>query len=182
MNANAIERQSVETDLRQAVARHEFELNYQPKVSLESGAVVGVEALIRWNRPQYGLVLPARFIPVAEESGLILPIGRWALETACTQAAPGMTAACYRSRSPSTSPPSSFVQGFPRQRPPDPRAIPPRPLLPGTRAHRDVHDAGLEIDRRDPASLEALGVKIALDDFGTGYSSLSYMKRFPMMR
>ena len=86
MNANAIERQSVETDLRQAVARGEFVMNYQPKVNLETGAVVGVEALIRWNRPQYGVVLPARFIPIAEESGLILPIGRWALETTCRQA------------------------------------------------------------------------------------------------
>jgi diguanylate cyclase (GGDEF)-like protein/PAS domain S-box-containing protein len=86
MNANALERQSVETDLRQAVARQEFLLNYQPKVDLATGRVVGVEALIRWQRPRHGVILPARFIPIAEESGLILPIGRWALDSACQQA------------------------------------------------------------------------------------------------
>ena len=80
MNANAIERQSVETDLRRAVARQEFELNYQPKVSLETGAVVGVEALIRWNRPHCGVMLPARFIPIAEQSNLIVEIGDYSLD------------------------------------------------------------------------------------------------------
>jgi diguanylate cyclase (GGDEF)-like protein/PAS domain S-box-containing protein len=181
MNANAIERQSVETDLRQAVARHEFELNYQPKVSLESGAVVGVEALIRWNRPQYGLVLPARFIPVAEESGLILPIGRWALETACTQArawhdggllpisvAINVSAVELRAK--------DFLGNV--------RQILEQSRLDPSCLELELTETFMMQDWKSTAeilrALKALGVKIALDDFGTGYSSLSYMKRFPI--
>ena len=181
MNADAVERQSVETDLRRAVTQREFELNYQPKVSLETGAVVGVEALIRWNRPGCGTVLPARFIPVAEESGLILPIGRWVLETACRQARN------WRDRG--IAPISVAVNVS---------AVELRAKDFLDNVHQILEQSGLEPpfleleltetfmmqDWKTTAeilrALKALGVKIALDDFGTGYSSLSYMKRFPI--
>jgi diguanylate cyclase (GGDEF)-like protein/PAS domain S-box-containing protein len=181
MNANAIERQSVETDLRQAVARQEFELNYQPKVSLETGAVVGVEALIRWHRPHCGVMLPARFIPIAEESGLILPIGRWVLETACRQArswhddgllpisvAINVSAVELRAK--------DFLNNV--------RQILGQSRLEPACLELELTETFMMQDWKTTAeilrALKALGVKIALDDFGTGYSSLSYMKRFPI--
>lgn len=181
MNANAIERQSVETDLRQAVSRGEFELNYQPKVNLETGAVVGVEALIRWNRPQCGVMLPARFIPIAEESGLILPIGRWALETACRQArawhqggllpisvAINVSAVELRAK--------DFLGNV--------RQILEQSGLDPSCLELELTETFMMQDWKSTAeilrALKSLGVKIALDDFGTGYSSLSYMKRFPI--
>jgi len=181
MNANAIERQSVETDLRQAVARREFVLNYQPKIDLETGAVVGVEALIRWHHPRHGLVLPARFIPVAEESGLILPIGRWVLDTACQQArawqddglapisiAINVSAVELRAKDFLTN-----VQQILEQSRLEPRFL-----------ELELTETFMMQDWKSTAeilrALKALGVRIALDDFGTGYSSLSYMKRFPI--
>jgi diguanylate cyclase (GGDEF)-like protein/PAS domain S-box-containing protein len=181
MNANAIERQSVETDLRRAVARQEFELNYQPKVSLETGAVVGVEALIRWNHPQCGMMLPARFIPIAEESGLILPIGRWVLEAACQQArlwhdsgllpisvAVNVSAVELRAK--------DFLNNV--------RQILEQSGLEPSCLELELTETFMMQDWKTTAeilrALKALGVKIALDDFGTGYSSLSYMKRFPI--
>jgi diguanylate cyclase (GGDEF)-like protein/PAS domain S-box-containing protein len=181
MNAHAIERQSVETDLRHAVARREFELNYQPKVSLETGAVVGLEALIRWNRPQYGMMLPAKFIPIAEESGLILPIGRWTLETACRQAriwqedgllpvsvAINVSAVELRAK--------DFLGNV--------RQILEHSRLEPSFLELELTETFMMQDWKSTAeilrALKALGVRIALDDFGTGYSSLSYMKRFPI--
>jgi diguanylate cyclase (GGDEF)-like protein/PAS domain S-box-containing protein len=181
MNANAIERQSVETDLRQAVARREFVLNYQPKIDLETGAVVGVEALIRWQRPRHGMMLPARFIPVAEESGLILPIGRWVLDTACRQArawqdeglapisiAINVSAVELRAK--------DFLANV--------RQILEQYRLEPRFLELELTETFMMQDWKSTAeilrALKALGVRIALDDFGTGYSSLSYMKRFPI--
>jgi diguanylate cyclase (GGDEF)-like protein/PAS domain S-box-containing protein len=181
MNANAIERQSVETDLRQAVARGEFEMNYQPKVNLETGAVVGVEALIRWNRPQYGVVLPARFIPIAEESGLILPIGRWALETTCRQARAwrdlGLSPISVAINVSAVELRAKDFLGNVRQ-------ILEQSGLEPSFLELELTETFMMQDWKSTAeilrALKGLGVKIALDDFGTGYSSLSYMKRFPI--
>jgi diguanylate cyclase (GGDEF)-like protein/PAS domain S-box-containing protein len=181
MNANALERQSVETDLRQAVARQEFVLYYQPKVELETGAIVGVEALIRWQRPRFGTMLPARFIPVAEESGLILPIGRWALDTACRQAkawqndglapisvAINVSAVELRGKDFLTN-----VRQILEQSRLEPRFL-----------ELELTETFMMQDWKSTAeilrALKSLGVRIALDDFGTGYSSLSHMKRFPI--
>jgi diguanylate cyclase (GGDEF)-like protein/PAS domain S-box-containing protein len=181
MNVNATERQSVETDLRLAIDRQEFILNYQPKVNLETGAVVGVEALIRWQCPLRGLRPPAQFIPIAEESGLILPIGRWALDKACRQArawqeaglaplsvAINVSAVELRAKDFLTN----VRQTLEHSR------LEPRYLefeLTETFMMQDWKSTA-EILR----ALKDLGVRIALDDFGTGYSSLSYMKRFPI--
>jgi diguanylate cyclase (GGDEF)-like protein/PAS domain S-box-containing protein len=181
MNANAVERQSVELDLRQAIARQEFVLNYQPKVDLQSGAIVGVEALIRWQRPHRGIVPPARFIPVAEESGLIVPIGRWALDTACRQArawqdegvspvsiAINVSAVELRGK--------DFLSNV--------RQILEQNRLEPRFLELELTETFMMQDWKSTAetlrALKNLGVKIALDDFGTGYSSLSYMRRFPI--
>ena len=181
MNANAMERQSVELDLRQAIARQEFVLNYQPKVNLASGAVVGVEALIRWHRPHRGVVLPARFIPVAEESGLILPIGRWALDTACRQA---------RAWQDGGLPPVSIainvsaVELRGKDFLSNVRQILEQNRLEPRFLELELTETFMMQDWRTTAeilrALKTLGVRIALDDFGTGYSSLSYMRRFPI--
>ena len=86
MNARAVERQSIEESLRRALQRHEFTLHYQPKICLRTSTIVGAEALIRWTHPKRGMLSPAQFIPIAEDCGLILPIGRWVLREACKQA------------------------------------------------------------------------------------------------
>jgi diguanylate cyclase (GGDEF)-like protein/PAS domain S-box-containing protein len=181
MNANAMERQSVELDLRQAIARQEFVLNYQPKVNLATGAVVGVEALIRWHRPHRGVVLPAGFIPVAEESGLILPIGRWALDTACRQA---------RAWQEGGLPPVSIainvsaVELRGKDFLSNVRQILEQNRLEPRFLELELTETFMMQDWRTTAeilrALKTLGVRIALDDFGTGYSSLSYMRRFPI--
>jgi diguanylate cyclase (GGDEF)-like protein len=181
MNASAIERQSMEMDLRHAIERQEFVLNYQPKVNLETGAIVGVEALIRWQRPMHGFVPPTQFIPIAEESGLILPIGRWALERACRQArawqdsglrpitiAINVSAVELRAKDFLAN-----VRQILEQSPLEPRFL-----------EIELTETFMMQDWKSTAEvlreLKALGVRIALDDFGTGYSSLSYMKRFPI--
>jgi diguanylate cyclase (GGDEF)-like protein/PAS domain S-box-containing protein len=181
MNANALERQSVETDLRHAIEKQEFILNYQPKVNLETGAIAGVEALIRWNRPLHGLVAPAQFIPIAEESGLIIPIGRWALERACCQArewhdrglAPISVAINVSAVELRAKDFLSHVRGVLEQSRLEPRFL-----------EIELTETFMLQDWKSTAqvlrALKGLGVRIALDDFGTGYSSLSYMKRFPI--
>ncbi|MGD0403834.1 MAG: EAL domain-containing protein, partial [Candidatus Acidiferrales bacterium] len=181
MNVRAVERQSIEESLRRALERQEFALHYQPIVNLKTGEISGAEALLRWSHPTRGPVSPAQFIPVAEDCGLILPIGNWVLREACKQAqawavaglalgtiAVNISAIEFRDE--------HFLEGV----------------------FRILKDTGL-----DPKSLEleltesvlmkragstesilkalrARGVQVAVDDFGTGYSSLSYLRRFPI--
>jgi diguanylate cyclase (GGDEF)-like protein/PAS domain S-box-containing protein len=181
MNANALERQSLETDLRHAVERQEFVLNYQPKIDLETGAIIGVEALIRWHRPLRGLVPPAQFIPIAEESGLILPIGRWILERACRQARSwqdeGLAPICVAIN-------VSAVELRAKDFLLNVRQILDASGLDPNLLEIELTETFMMQDWKSTAevlrSLKDLGVKLALDDFGTGYSSLSYMKRFPI--
>jgi EAL domain-containing protein (putative c-di-GMP-specific phosphodiesterase class I) len=183
MRAAAVERLQLESDLVHAVARGQLELVYQPVVELETERVVGFEALLRWNHPSLGLILPGRFIPIAEETGLIVPIGRWVLEAACA------VAARWRALSGGARPLSMAVNVSARQLA-DPdlvddvaRALERSGLAPGelvlemteTTLVRDS-----ELACRQLTSLHGLGVRLAIDDFGTGYSSLSYLRQFPV--
>ena len=180
MTVNAAERLALENDLRQALARRELLLHYQPQVSLASGVVTGVEALLRWRHPVHGMISPAKFIPLAEETGLILTIGEWVLRQACAQA---------RAWADAGRPLRVAVNLSARQfRQPGLDG-----LIRGVLEETGLDPARLDIELtesiivHDPAAvtailagIEKLGVQISIDDFGTGYSSLSYLKRFPI--
>jgi diguanylate cyclase (GGDEF)-like protein/PAS domain S-box-containing protein len=181
MNASALERLSLETRLRKALEREEFELHYQPKVDLKTGRISGVEALIRWRDPDLGLISPGRFIPVAEETGLIIPIGEWALRTACAQAsmwhgagfidlsmAVNFSARQFRQQN---------ISQLVRQVLTD-TGLEPRYLELELTESILMHDDKALIDTL--RELKEIGVVLSLDDFGTGYSSLSYLRRFPI--
>ncbi len=183
MHAEALSRLQMETDLRQAVERSEFHLHYQPIVALESGTIMGFEALLRWNHPAQGPVSPLDFISLAEETGLILPIGRWVLEEACRQVQ------AWQSRSPRGQPLSVGVNLSVKQFSQPDLVDQVRSVLRETGL--DPHALKLEItesvivDNADFAThmleeLKSLGVHVFMDDFGTGYSSLSYMHRLPL--
>ena len=181
MNVRAVERQSIEESLRRALERKEFSLQYQPKIKVSTGEITGAEALIRWNHPIRGPVSPAQFIPVAEDCGLILPIGRWVLQEACKQARewlqsglPLVTMAVNISSMEFRD--DNFLES-----------------VFTTLSETGLEPKSLELEltesvlmkRAESASsvlktLRAKGVQIAVDDFGTGYSSLSYLRRFPI--
>jgi len=181
MNNRALERLSLENDLRHALDRGELVLHYQPQINIASGRVTGVEALLRWNRPGFGLVGPKDFIPIAEETQLIVPIGEWVLREACRQAVEWQS-----------DRPSGFrmaVNLSPRQFQHSdlPHVIAAALELSGIAPH----DLELEITEslamqnttRTIATLQRLremGVQIAIDDFGTGHSSLNYLRSFPI--
>jgi diguanylate cyclase (GGDEF)-like protein/PAS domain S-box-containing protein len=181
LNVSAIERQAVESGLRHAIERDEFLLHYQPKVNLATGAISGVEALIRWNHPQRGLLYPSHFMSVAEDSGLIVPIGRWVLHEGCRQAKawrdsglPPMQIAINVSAVELRG--KEFVEGVRtvlRETGLDPRCL--ELELTETFLMHDSNSTALVLE-----TLKSMGVQLALDDFGTGYSSLSYMRRFPI--
>ncbi len=178
MNLKAVERQSLEGSLRRALEREEFLLHYQPKVNLDTGEITGVEALIRWKHPERGLVPPAQFVPIAEDCGLILQIGRWVLREACRQArawqdagllplrmAVNVSAAEFRHQ--------GFVEGV--------MATLEETGLEARYLELELTERVLMDDAESTASvlkdLKTLGVHIAVDDFGTGYSSLSYLRQ-----
>jgi EAL domain-containing protein (putative c-di-GMP-specific phosphodiesterase class I) len=181
MNERELERLQMDADLRRAIERDEFMLYYQPKVSLRSGEIIGVEALLRWRHPERGLVMPNDFIPMLEESGLIVPAGEWVLRAACKQ-----------------------IRVWKEE------GIEPVPIAVNLSAkqfaHQDVArlvDSALHAYEIDPrfleveitesaamqnadntivtlAKLKGQGISVAIDDFGTGYSSLNYLQRFPL--
>src|SRR5512142_162518 len=183
MRGRAMARLRVENDLRRAIERHEFVLDYQPVVSLRDHSIASLEALLRWRHPERGLVMPGEFIPIAEENGLIEPIGRWVLEEACRQAAQW-----HRER-PDAAPVRISVNLSAVQ---VAKAGLPETVGEVLRATRlDPGCLSLEITEsvmlRDAAGLtdtlrglKALGVRLVLDDFGTGYASLGYLTRLPL--
>ena len=181
MNARSVQRQSVEASLRLALERQEFILYYQPKINLHSGVIVGVEALIRWQHPQLGLLLPAQFVRIAEDSGLILPIGRWVLRQACLQAQLWQQAGLSPiTIAVNTSALEFRAEGFVENIRDTLAEIGLEPgllelELTESVLMRDVESTGSVLQ-----ALAGLGVKLAVDDFGTGYSSLSYLRQFPI--
>jgi len=181
MNVRAVERQSMEEDLRHALERREFALHYQPKIDLTTGAIIGAEALLRWTHSARGAVPPAKFIPVAEDSGLILPIGNWVLGEACGQAKawvdaglPVVTMAVNLSGLQFQS--EDFLEdlfaildktGF------DPKSL-------EVEVTESLFIKRLESTRSILQALRDKGVHVAIDDFGTGYSSLSHLHKLPL--
>ncbi len=170
----------MENKLRRALERDEFVLHYQPLVSVREGRVVGVEALVRWQPPGEALVPPARFIPLAEETGLIVSLGNWVLRAACAQARIWLDAGLPLLLAVNLS-----VRQFQRQDIPEcVRMVLMDTGLPAVHLELEITESTLmEQGRQAVATLTALkelGVRLAIDDFGTGYSSLAYLKRFPI--
>jgi diguanylate cyclase (GGDEF)-like protein/PAS domain S-box-containing protein len=181
MNLKSVQRQSTESNLRRAIERDEFLLHYQPKINLVTGEITGVEALIRWQQPDRGLVPPAQFVPIAEDCGLILPIGRWVLREACRQArewqAAGLpfkrisvnvSAAEFRGK--------GFVEGV--------ATVLAETGMDACYLDLELTEGVLMANAESTGAtlhaLKAMGIHLAVDDFGTGYSSLSYLRQFPI--
>jgi diguanylate cyclase (GGDEF)-like protein len=180
MNARALERLTLENDLRGAIERNELCAFYQPQVEIKSGLITGTEALLRWKHPELGMIQPNRFIPIAEDTGLIISIGEWVLRTACHEARN-----CQNEQKPFVISVNLSASQFKQQN-----------LVSIVKSA--LKDAGLRpelleleitesMSMKNPENtmtilrnLKDLGVRIAIDDFGTGYSSLSYLKRFPI--
>ncbi|MDX9834495.1 MAG: EAL domain-containing protein [Desulfobulbus sp.] len=183
LNKSAMKRLNIEKQLRRALERDEFTLHYQPQVEVTSGTISGVEALLRWTNAELGPLSPAEFIPVAEATNLIVPIGEWVMRTACAQAKAWQDAGVIMPRVAVNVSVQQFAQpGFPAQ-------------VAGILRETGLNPAALEIEITESVlmkdgnmatatlqELKALGVQLAIDDFGTGYSSLAYLKNFPIDR
>ena len=183
MHARAVSRLQLESDLRHALELKQFEVYYQPIMALESGRLAGFEALVRWNHPRRGLVVPSEFIPVAEETGLIVPLGQWVLEESCAKIRQWQQN-------------SSFHRALSLSVNLSARQVSQHDLIDQIKNALEVsklnpHSLKLEItesvvmENAEAATimfkqLRALGVQLSIDDFGTGYSSLSYLHRFPL--
>jgi len=180
MNAVGAERVSLESQLRRALERDEFVLHYQPKVSFASGKITGVEALLRWNHPELGMVAPGRFVPILEDNGLIVPVGAWVLSEVCRQLKHwnelGLSlcvAVNLSSRQLQHKEFERSVNEILRDAAIDPRQI--ELEITESVLMRNPEHAAQVLE-----SLKTLGLRLSVDDFGTGYSSLSYLKRFPL--
>ncbi len=181
MNARALDRLTLETSLRRAVERSELVLHYQPQVDLRTGAMFGVEALMRWQHPEFGLLPPNRFIPLAEEVGLIHELGEWAIAESCRQAvawdqagAPGLMVSV------NVATPQFHREGFldSIRHALAESGLPPERLLLEITESMLMSQTEQVIARLN--EIKALGVRLSLDDFGTGYSSFSYLKSLPL--
>jgi EAL domain-containing protein (putative c-di-GMP-specific phosphodiesterase class I) len=181
MQARLADRQLLEADLRYALGRNEFLLHYQPKFDLQTKQITGVEALIRWAHPQRGILSPGQFVPIAEECGLILHIGRWVLLEACRQARAWNDAGLgivpvAVNVSASEFADKDFISGV--------RAVLIATGLEPANLELELTESVLMQDAestvRTLGALKAMGVRLAIDDFGTGYSSFTYLRRFPV--
>ena len=181
MNARAIERLIIESNLKLALEKQQFILYYQPKVNLKTGLMTGAEALLRWQHNEWGEVVPDIFVPIAEDSGLIVPIGRWVLRQACMQAKDWQNAGLQNiaiaiNISAQEFLQKDFVAGV--------RAILKETGLEAQFLELEITESVLmrdaECSRTILTQLKKMGIKLAVDDFGTGYSSLSYLQRFPI--
>jgi diguanylate cyclase (GGDEF)-like protein len=181
MNTRAVERHAVEEGLHLALKRRQFEMYYQSKIDLDTGALIGVEALIRWHHPERGLMLPAQFIPIAEECGLIVKVGRWVLRESCRQARAWQAAGLPEMRmavnvSAVELRAKNFVAGV--------RAVLADTGMDPRWLELELTETALIDDASATSAvlqeLKDMGLRIALDDFGTGYSSLSFLQRYPI--
>jgi EAL domain-containing protein (putative c-di-GMP-specific phosphodiesterase class I) len=185
MHAEAVERLALEADLRSALGRGEFALTYQPIIALADGEAVGVEALLRWEHPTRGLLMPADFVPVAEETGLIGPIGAWVMREACGRMVHWNAARARAQRMPLTvtvnvSARQVYEAGFVDEVLDVLRAS----GLPASQLLLEITESVMldrpEVARERFVALKEAGVRLAVDDFGTGYSALSYLQAFPI--
>lgn len=181
MNVLAVERQVIEVNLRRALEHHEFVVYYQPKVNLATGKITGAEALVRWMHPDSGLELPGRFVEIAEDCGLILPIGRWMLQQVCAQIA------CWQKAGLRPIPISVNISALEFRRKDfleEVRAIIDEAgILPGLLQLEITENVLMDDAKASVAillDLKKMGILLAVDDFGTGYSSLSYLHQFPI--
>ncbi|RYE98000.1 MAG: bifunctional diguanylate cyclase/phosphodiesterase, partial [Oxalobacteraceae bacterium] len=176
LDEQARQRRELEEGLRRAITQHQLEIHYQPLIDASSGRITSAEALVRWNHPTHGLIPPSEFIGLAEETGLILPLGEWVLRTACMEAAtwpPGISVAV--NLSPVQFCDKSLVTTIQA-------ALAAAPLA-AERLELEITEGVLLTDEKGTLDtlrqLRALGTRISMDDFGTGYSSLSYLRSFP---
>ena len=181
MSERTLERLEIEADLRHALERDQFQLHYQPQVDLGSGAIVGMEVLLRWVHPVHGTIAPSRFISLAEEMGLIIPIGAWVVRTACLQSRAWQLAGLGQLRVAVNLSPRQFTQKGLAQ---SVAAILDETGLEAHHLELELTESMVMTDVDTAITilrdLKQLGVQIAIDDFGTGYSSLSYLRRFPI--
>ena len=181
LNASSLERLTLESALRHALERNEFRLHYQAKRDIASNRITGMEALLRWDHPDLGTVAPMRFIPIAEETGLIVPIGKWVMRAACAQ--------CVAWQRQGLPPLSIAINLTARQFRDELLLTDITAILSATgmdahlleiELHESVLIRDVEDTLRTLKQLKGLGVRIAVDDFGTGYSSLGMLHRFPL--
>jgi len=181
MNVQVLARLDLELALRRALEQGELALFYQPKVNLSTGQISGAEALLRWHRPGYGLVFPSDFIPVMEETGLIVRVGSWIIDEACRQIAAWAASGAGAVRVAVNVSSRQFVEGDLEA---DVRAAIGRHNIDPSLLELELTESALMTNAERTigvlVNLKALGVKVAIDDFGTGYSSLAYLKRFPI--
>ncbi len=183
MRVQVVRRSQLETDLRRAIEQNEFQLHYQPIVSLQTGLTAGFEALVRWQHPQNGFISPAEFIPVAEESGLIIPLGQWILEAACRQLKQWQTVFV-------SHPPLMISVNLSGQQFTQPDLV---EFIEQTLISTGLDGSSLKLEITESVAmndveaaiamlnrLRELNLQMSIDDFGTGYSSLSYLHRFPV--
>lgn len=183
MHSALIKRMELESDLRRSIEKGNFLLNYQPIVDLKTEKLIGMEALVRWRHPKRGIIPPLEFIPIAEETGLIVPLGRWILETACRQANLWKTKflkdqlfSLTVNLSGGQFEQQNIVETVAAAL--EKSGLPPECLVLEITENMMLHNTEATIKKLE--QLKALGIRLAIDDFGTGYSSLSYLQRFPV--